>query len=387
MTGQPTGTVAFGHHTLHEVAMRDLISSTYRATSLGPPAQAVAVRVVSSALAATQSEIDGFLRANSRVSTTDHPHVLRVVDVGQDGQHAYVASVWRDGGPLADLLVPRRQLPVWMVVRMAGELAEALDALHANGIVHGTVGMHSVWIKNRRRGQRASNVALTGFGTSQLLGAALHNAGDADAAADLLFVAPEQVRDGRTDAASDQYALGCLLYTMLTGTPPFTAATNKGLFAEHLRAVAPPVSSLHPELDDAWDAVVGRALDKDPAARYADCRTLLREVSRCAPPRDDARQTIAASPDDARKTIAAWPDPRSPDSAGRTAHLPEARRPAPVRLRRRRLRPVLLGVLVALALVGLVLGGVPSPVDTDTIEWPTWLAGSDEQARSGDAVR
>jgi serine/threonine-protein kinase len=291
VTGQPSGVKHFDRHALHEVAVRDLVSTTYRATSIGPAerpvaSHLVALRVVGDGFADRRDAVDRFLHANGEVSAIDHPHVLRVIEIGRQRSRPYVASVWRDGMPLEHLLGVHAPLPVWVVLRLGGQLAEALDALHGHGIVHGTVGVRSVWIKSRRRGQPSVSAAVTAFGTGHLLGAALRNAGDADAASDVFCVAPEQVRDGRTDPLSDQYSLACLLFMALTGAPPFAAPTNKALFRAHASSAPPLISDLRPDLDAAWDEVFGRALDKDPGARFENCRTLVREAGRCAPPGD-----------------------------------------------------------------------------------------------------
>lgn len=322
--------------------MRDLVSTTYRATPTGTAersatSQLVALRVIGDGLMIAQDAADGFLRTNSRVSKVDHPHLLRVIDVGRHEERPYVASVWRDGVPLEQLLASHAPLPMWVVLRLGGQLAEALDTLHSHDIVHGTLGVRSVWIKTRRRGQPASNAVVTSFGTGHLLGAALRNAGDADAASDLFCLAPEQLRDGRTEPSSDQYALACLLFMALTGAPPFAAPTNKALFREHLSAVPPSVGSVHPELDPAWDDVFSRALDKDPSARFENCRTLLRAAGRCA------------ASDDGKQKAPAWSATSEP-----AAEVPvSVARPNPPR--RRWLRNVLAGCLVVVVVIMLTL--------------------------------
>lgn len=344
MTGQPSGVKRFGQHALHDVAMRDLVSTTYRATPVGTSersatSQLVALRVIGDGLAADQDAVDGFLRVNGSVSTVDHPHVLRVVDVGRHQSRPYVASVWRDGVPIDQLLAGHAPLPIWVVLRLGGQLAEALDTLHSHDIVHGTVGVRAVWIKSRRRGQPSSSAAVTSFGTGHLLGAALRNAGDADAASDLFCVAPEQVQDGRTDAFSDQYALACLLFWALTGAPPITATTNKALFRAHTFAVPPAVTSMRPDLDPAWDQVLRRALDKDPSARFENCRTLVRAAGRCAQP-DDGAQAL---------TPPVWARGSKP-AAGGPVSVPQ-----PDRTGHGGLRRALVGCLVVAVVVVLVL--------------------------------
>jgi serine/threonine-protein kinase len=376
VTGQPSGVRHFDRHALHEVAVRDLISTTYRATSIGPAErpvtpQLVALRVIGDSFADRRDAVDRFLHANGEVSAVDHPHVLRVVEVGPQRSRPYVASVWRDGMPLEHLLGVHAPLPVWVVLRLGGQLAEALDTLHGHGIVHGTVGVRSVWIKSRRRGQPSVSAAVTSFGTGHLLGAALRNAGDAEAASDVFCVAPEQVRDGRTDPFSDQYALACLLFMALTGAPPFAAPTNKALFRAHASSAPPLISDLRPDLDAAWDEVFDRALDKDPGARFENCRTLVREAGRCAPSGDrgPAPPSATAGPAAGAGPVAGDVGPVAGDvgplagaepvaGAGPGDRSAGAGAP-PGRARRPWLRRTLVGLLVAVMVV-LVLLAVSS---------------------------
>jgi len=354
VTGQPSGVKHFDRHALHEVAVRDLVSTTYRATSIGPTerpvtSQLVALRVIGDGFAGRRDAVDRFLHANGEVSAIDHPHVLRVIEVGRHRSRPYVASVWRDGMPFEHLLATHAPLPVWVVLRLGGQLAEALDTLHGHGIVHGTVGVRSVWIKSRRRGQPSVSAAVTSFGTGHLLGAALRNAGDADAATDVFCAAPEQVRDGRTDPCSDQYALACLLFMALTGAPPFAAPTNKALFRAHASTVPPLISGRRPDLDAAWDEVFRRALDKDPGARFENCRTLMREAGRCAPPGD--RGPASSSPTTGPAGRVAGP------VAGVAGPVAQPAGPVaqPKRARRPWLRGALVGLLIAVVAVLVLL--------------------------------
>lgn len=361
MTGQPSGVTRFGRYALHQVACRDLVSATYRATATAPPAegmpQQVALRVVSQALAGSHA-VEGFLRANGQVATIDHPHVLRVVDVGRHAEQPYTATVWRDGVPLSELIAGHAPLPAWVVLRLGGQIAEALDMLHASGIVHGTVGPRTVWVKRRRRGQAASSAAVTAFGTNHLLAAALRNAGDADASEDLLCVAPEQLRGDRTAAAADQYALACLMSLALTGVPPFTAQTNKALFREHLSSAPPRLTDHRPDLGTGWDEVFLRALDKDPAARFGNCRTLVREAARHAPPADEEHVPSAMSW--SPRTGTDDPERRAPAGTPPAPAVTPAPAPAPRRRVVPRLLRLLLGVVTVGLLVVLILMGLRS---------------------------
>jgi serine/threonine-protein kinase len=290
----------FGRFALHELVQRDLVSATYRASiepGSGEPHlhQQVALRIADDGLARHERAAEGFLRANRRVAALDHAHLLRVVDVGRAEGLPYVATMWRDGVALGDLL-DGPHVPVWAALRMAGQLAEALDTVHEHQLVHGTVGMRTVWVKHRRRDQHAASALLTGFGTGYLLASLLQRAEDPGDVTDVLCVAPEQLLGEVAEPATDQYALACLLYTLLTGTPPFPGDTAQDVFAGHLDLAPPRATDGRGDLDPAWNDVFDRALAKRPSQRFDNCRMLVRAAADCTPPRDEElRQTSAAA--------------------------------------------------------------------------------------------
>lgn len=278
---------AFGAYELHETVVSDLVSSTCRATPMphgaGARREDVALRLVDQRLIGQRRAVEGFLHVNRRIAAVDHPHLLRVVDAGTDSGVAYSASVWRDGMPLSQVLLESAPLGVRDVLRLGGQLAEALDTVHGHGIVHGTFGLPTVWIKRRANSRVPPSAAVTGFGSSHLLAPILDDLEDAEAAVDLLFVAPEQLRGEPAEPPADQYALACVLFTALTGTTPFRGETNNDLFGAHLFDEPPRASVVRDDLDPGWDEVFARALSKDPTGRYDNCRTLLLAAGRCAP--------------------------------------------------------------------------------------------------------
>ncbi|HSJ44016.1 MAG TPA: serine/threonine-protein kinase [Euzebyales bacterium] len=287
---------AFGGYLLHDVVASDVVTTTYRATpeGTGRPAD-VALRLVDDRLAGQSRAVKGFLHVNQRVAEIDHPHVLRVVDLGRHGGAPFTATAWRDGLTLADLLLEAAPLDVPDVLRIGGQLAEALDTIHGSGIVHGTVGLPTVWIRRRPGSRVPPAAALTAFGTSHLLVPILPDLDDEPATVELLFVAPEQLRGEPAGPASDQYALGCLLFTALTGTTPYRGETNNNLFGAHLFGKIPHATAAREDLDPAWDDVFARALAKEPDERYDNCRTLLLAAGRCAS-RRPARPSRPAPP-------------------------------------------------------------------------------------------
>ena len=290
------GSSDFGGYVLHDAVASDLVTTTYRATpeGTGRPAD-VALRLVDDRLAGQSRAAKGFLHVNQRVAEIDHPHVLRVVDLGRHGGAPFAATAWRDGLTLADLLLEAAPLDTADVLRLGGQLAEALDTTHDHGIVHGTVGLATVWIRRRPGSRVPPAAALTAFGTSHLLAPILPDLDDEAAAVELLFVAPEQLRGQPAAPAADQYALACLLFTALTGTTPFRGETNNDLFGAHMFGEVPQATAAREDLDPAWDDVFARALSKDPDERYDNCRTLLLAAGRCTS-RRPARPTQAARP-------------------------------------------------------------------------------------------
>lgn len=290
----------FAEHDLHDVVVSDLVSSTYRASPVdaaGGRGENVALRMVQQRLIGERRAIDGFLHVNKRVAAIDHPHILRVVDMGVDGGVPYAASVWRDGMPLSTLLLESAPLETRDVLRLGGQLAEALDTLHGHGIVHGLVGLPSVWIKRRAGSRVPPSAALTSFGTSHLLAPILAAVEDAEAAVDMLFIAPEQLRGEPAGPASDQYALAAILFTALTGTTPFRGETNNELFGAHLFSEPPPASKVRDDLDPSWDELFQRGLAKQPDERFENCRTLLLAAGRCAQPTSGPRRAMPPAKD------------------------------------------------------------------------------------------
>ncbi len=348
MSAVPKEPSAFGGYALHEIVASDLVSSTCRATPVlggaGPRREDVALRVVHQRLTGHRGAVDGFLHVNRRVATVDHPHVLRVVDTGTDSGVPYTASVWRDGVPLSQVLLESAPLDVREVLRLGGHLAEALDTVHSHGIVHGTVGLPTVWIKRRPGSRVPPSAALTAFGSSHLLAPILDSLGDAEASVDLLFVAPEQLRGEPAEPPADQYALACALFTALTGTTPFRGETNNDLFGAHLFGEPPRASVVREDLGPGWDDLFMRAFSKDPSQRFDNCRKLLLAAGRCSPVGGGR---------------AVPPRPASAQAAAKvavTAAAPSDEPTVPARGRRLLRIVLVVALLLALLFVGVQVG-------------------------------
>jgi serine/threonine protein kinase len=200
-----------------------------------------------------------FEREGRIAAQLDHPHLVEVVDSGEaDGLH-YLASRFVEGETLADQLERDGPLPLPQLVRIAAELGTGLDTLHEAGLVHRDIKPSNVMLG-------ADGAALTDFGLARGLADSVLTA-PGRVVGTLDYLAPEVIRGQPAGPATDIYALGCLLYECVCGSPPFGSRPFAEAAAAHLTQEPPDPSSLRDGLPLAfWDAL-RHGLAKDPADR------------------------------------------------------------------------------------------------------------------------
>src|SRR5262249_37057697 len=209
-----------------------------------------------------------------------HESIVPVLASGEVDGELYLAMKLVPGEDLDRRLARARCLDLRQAAEVAGAVASALDAAHAAGFVHRDVKPSNVLVRMGRR-RTGSRIYLTDFGLvcsshapSALTGPALLGTID--------YMAPEQIRGDAVDGRADQYSLGCLLYAVLTGSPPFGGRSASHALVSHLLESPPRLSDVRPELPRALDSIVARALRKDPADRFPSCRDLARAVAHVA---------------------------------------------------------------------------------------------------------
>lgn len=256
-------------YVVHELLETDLVSATYLAErqSDGYP---VVLQVIAEEFDEPELNV-AFYDAYERVTRIRHPVLPAVWDVGRHDGVLYSVTGAVEGRSLASTLARAGQLPVDTTLSVCSELADALDTLHAADVVHGALNPYTVWINDRERVPSAPWVSLRGFGTTPLLSHRASMDRVDPPPADLLYVAPEQIRRQEATGRVDQYALACMVVHCLTGAPPFERSTINALIGAHLFA-APRAA------DGRWDvlqpnvvAAVQRAMAKDPGDRFALC--------------------------------------------------------------------------------------------------------------------
>jgi len=233
----------------------------------------VALKVLSPRLAEDEAFRERLLRESRLAAAIDHPNVVPVYDAGDADGTLFIAMRYVDGTDLRGLLLADGPLAPERAIAIAAQLAGALDAAHARGLVHRDVKPSNVLVDH---GEGREHCYLADFGLSQ--SAARGAATDGELLGTVDYVAPEQIRGDSVDGRADEYAFGCLLYETLTGERPFAGSSDIATIYAHLEEEPPPASVRRPELPEAVDAVLARAMAKDPEQRYGTCTELVEEA-------------------------------------------------------------------------------------------------------------
>jgi len=210
-----------------------------------------------------------FLREAQTLASLDHPHIVHIDDFGMEGNRAYLVMPYVSGGTLADgLRAGPLDLPT--VSAYLEQICAALGYAHAQGIVHLDLKPLNLLVHQDGR------LLLSDFGLAHLLAQGAIAGGTSLQFGSPLYMAPEHF-DGHPGQQSDLYALGVILYQMLTGRVPFEGSSPVAVMRKHLTEEPQPLRVTRPELPAAIEGVMGQALAKNPAWRYGSANELLAE--------------------------------------------------------------------------------------------------------------
>jgi Tol biopolymer transport system component len=286
----------------------------------------VALKFMPPAMAGDETFRLRFAREARAAAAVDDPHIIPVYEAGDAGGMLFIAMRFVSGGDLGSLLSREGPLSPHQVMSAISPVASALDAAHAAGLVHRDVKPANMLLDARPGWP--DHVYLSDFGLSK--GVRLrHLTGSGIFFGTPEYTAPEQIQGAAADGRTDQYALACSAFELLTGTVPFARGETWATVWAHLKTPPPALTELRPDLPQAVDAVLGRAMAKNPMDRYPSCREFA-----------DALRAALGSPAGATTgTLArqrAYPEPSAAAGTPR------------VRSRRRRRRTVMLAVAVLL---------------------------------------
>jgi beta-lactam-binding protein with PASTA domain/predicted Ser/Thr protein kinase len=226
----------------------------------------VAVKVLRADLARDPSFQARFRREAQAAASLNHPAIVAVYDTGEEdvyGNQPYIVMEYVEGRTLRDVLKIEGRLMPRRAMEIVADVCAALDFSHRNGIIHRDVKPGNVMIT------RTGAVKVMDFGIAR---AVADNAATVTQTAAVIgtaqYLSPEQARGENVDARSDVYSTGVLLFELITGSPPFTGDSPVAVAYQHVRENPPPPSTLNPDVPPELDAIVLKAMAKNPANRY-----------------------------------------------------------------------------------------------------------------------
>jgi eukaryotic-like serine/threonine-protein kinase len=271
------------------------MATVFRARDL-KNGQQVAIKVPHPEVESDPTMFDRFRREEEIGTRIDHPGVMKVF-ANPERSQVYMVMEWLDGRLLRQVLNEDRKLPVDRAVKLMVGICDALDHVHAHSVAHRDLKPENIMVDDE------DGIHLIDFGIAASVGARrLTFAHFSQSMGTPDYISPEQVRGKRGDARSDIYALGVMLYEMLTGAVPFSGPNPFAVMNDRLLNEPVPPRELEPSISPQLQEIVYRAMEREPKNRYASAREMAHDL------RHQDEVGVAARPDAER-----WKTRRSPE--------------------------------------------------------------------------
>jgi serine/threonine-protein kinase len=310
-------------------------------------ARDVAVKVLASGYAGDPTFVARFRREAQSAASLNHPHIVAVFDWGEEDDTYFIVMEYVAGRTLRDVLRTYGRLPSMEASRIAAEIADALSFAHLHGVVH--------------RDVKPGNVLITPDGTVKVADFGIARADESEGLTKTgavmgtaTYFSPEQAQGLSLDGRSDVYALGVVLYEMITGVVPFAADNPVSVAYKHVREDPAPPSEVTPEVPGAMDRIVLTAMDKDPDLRYQSAEDMRADLLRFE--RGRPLMGGPAAPVVAAAAMGAAMGADAPTLASAPVVAAPAPRAAPPAPRRRRRWGSVVAIVIALALLLSLIG-------------------------------
>jgi YVTN family beta-propeller protein len=278
-----------GGYRLEALVGRGGMSAVYRARDLRL-GRRVALKFLAPDLADDDKFRERFLAESRLAASLDHAGIVPIFEAGEADGRLYMAMRYVEGTDLRELLDRDTPLAPERAVELVAQLAAALDAAHARGLVHRDVKPSNALVAVESGDE---HVYLADFGVTEHTTARCEPSASGQMVGSVDYVAPEQIRGGEVDGRADLYSLGCVLYECLTGEVPFRRCTDVATLYAHLEDEPPRPSACRSDVMPAMDAVVARAMAKDPAGRWQTGEALARAARGALEPRTAGRRLRA----------------------------------------------------------------------------------------------
>jgi serine/threonine-protein kinase len=259
------------HYRIEALVARSGMASIFRATDLLSGRQ-VAIKVPHPEMESDPVFFERFQREQEIGAKLDHPGVMKVFTDG-DRSQVYMVMEWVDGRLLRQILNEQRKFPVERAMHIALAICDALEYIHSKGVVHRDLKPENIMVDAQDRIKLIDFGIAANVGSRRITFTKLSNTmGTPD------YISPEQVRGKRGDARSDIYALGVMLYEMLTGKVPFTGPNAFVIMNDRLLNNPVPPREIDPAISPQLQEIIYRALEREPRNRYASAREFANDL-------------------------------------------------------------------------------------------------------------
>jgi len=282
----------------------------------------VALKVLAGDLARDDGFRQRFIRESRAAAAVDHPNIIPIFDAGEAGGVLFIAMRYVGGQDVHSLLNRAGPLPPARAAGIVAQVASALDAAHAYGLVHRDVKPANMLLGGLAEDGSEDHVYLSDFGISKTSQSTTNLTLTGQVLGTLNYLAPEQIEGRTVDGRADEYSLACAAFEMLAGEPPFRRDQSLAVMWAQLSAPPPPLTSRRPDLPAAVDAVMFRGLAKAPEDRYPTCRAFAAALQQACgissadlPARVAVQQALAGVPPTGAASPALEPDAPGLDRA------------------------------------------------------------------------